>query len=646
MSPWFWWKKMGTPMVGKVLAGRYEVLDRIGQGGMALVYRARDLALNRMVALKILKPQWAQDDDVVNRFVMEARAAASLDGQHIVQVYDVGADDDCRYIVMELVQGTNLKDYLAQHGPLDPDRALAIADQVAEALSVAHARHVVHRDIKPQNILLAEDGTAKVTDFGIARAMSSGTLVNTGSILGTAQYLSPEQARGRPVGPGSDLYGLGAVLYEMLTGSPPFSGESPIAVALRHIQEPVPDVREVRPDVPEPVARLVAKLLAKDPEERYSSAAAVRERIAEIREGKPDLPVTAAFAEARPSRPAPRRRKWVPWAVAAAVVLLLAAGGYLALARWLAGPPPVALARVVGLPLPRAEAILASQGFQTQVVGQRADNRIAKGRVVAESPTPGTRLRPGSTLVSLVVSSGPELVAVPYVVGDSSSLAVSSLTSIGLKTKVRQVASASPADEVVHQYPEAGQRVRMGTVVLLTVSNGSLPHPTALAIPNLTGQSTATASTDLAQVGMTLGAVTWTYSTLPAGTIIDQSPAPYGPSVPNGQVDVVMSEGLSPASSGTVQNQSQVSIPVPATAPANSVIKLVVTDAEGNEEVYWAQVAPGQTVTWTVTWYGPSGQLTEYLNGQQQGPPTPLQPAGASPSSSAGPSSSASSASG
>lgn len=624
-------------MVGRVLAGRYEVLDRIGQGGMALVYRARDLALNRMVALKVLKAQWAQDDDVVNRFLMEARAAASLDGRHIVQVYDVGVDEDWHYIVMELVNGPNLKDYLAEHGPLEPVQALGIADQVAEALSEAHARQVIHRDIKPQNILLAEDGTAKVTDFGIARAMSSATLVNTGSILGTAQYLSPEQARGRPVGPATDLYGLGAVLFEMLTGSPPFSGESAIAVALRHVQEPVPDVRALKADIPEPVARLTAKLLAKDPEERYSSAAAVRERIAEIGNGHADPPTVdpPERTERSGHGAGPRKRRWMLWVGLAVLALLLVGGSVYALERWLAGPPPVAIAHVVGLPVAEAEAVLQRQGFQPHVVGHRPSGRIARGRVVQESPNAGTRLRPGSTVVSLVVSSGPPMVSVPYVIGESAQLAVANLSSLGLKAQVHSVASSSPANEVVQQSPNVGASVRDGTVIRLGVSTGTAPHAAAQVVPNVTGEPTTVAAVALSQAGMTLGNISWVYSTLPANTIIDQNPAPYGPAVPNGSVNVLMSEGVSPSSSAALQNQSTVNIPIAGGAPAHSVLKVVVTDVEGNEEVFWQQVTPGQTATITVQWYGTSGQLVEYLNGQQQGSPTPLVPNTASSSSSA-----------
>lgn len=614
-------------MVGKVLSGRYEILERIGQGGMAWVYRGRDLALNRPVAVKVLRPPWADDADLVERFHQEARSAAALSDRHVVQVYDVGADGEYHYIVMELVEGTNLKDYLAAHGPLAVPEALAIAEQVAEALAQAHAHRIVHRDIKPQNILLTAGGGVKVADFGIARAMAGATLVNTGSLFGTAQYVSPEQARGRVSSPPTDLYALGAVLYEMLTGAPPYTGDSALAVALKHIQDPVPDPRERRPDLPAAVAELVMRLMAKDPADRPPGAEVVASKLRALREaalrGAGDDPDPEAPApEALPARP--RRPRW-PWLAGLAALVL--AGAAILLVRWIQGPPPVALPKVVGLPLAEAKSRLAAVGLDPVVAGTAPSTVLGKGRVLSETPAPGTRMKPGS-LVTLVVSSGPVTFAMPTVIGEDQQQAVSELQLLSLKVTVSTRTANAAKGLVIAQTPRAGQSVTQGSTVRLVVSAGQPAPPQTATVPDLSGMDTATAAAALNGVGMTLGDVTWAYSTESANTVIDQNPPPASQVTAGGSVNVTMSKGISPASQGQPQNQSTVSFTVPGGAPSPSWVKAVVTDAAGNEEVYYQQAQPGQSVSFTVVWYGANGQLVVYLNGQQQGPPTALTPGG------------------
>ncbi|MDA8199570.1 MAG: protein kinase [Thermaerobacter sp.] len=610
----------GREMVGRVLAGRYDLLDRIGQGGMAVVYRARDLALNRLVAVKVLREHLAEDPTLVERFQLEARSAASLDNRHVVQVFDVGTDLESHYIVMELVDGENLKDYLTRAGPLAVDEALGIVDQVAEALSEAHAQHIIHRDIKPQNILLADDGTVKVTDFGIAQAISAGTLVNSGSMLGTAQYVSPEQARGRSVGPTSDLYGLGVLLYELLAGHPPFSGESPIAVALRHVQDAPPDVRSERPDVPPGVAALLTRLLAKDAEERYQSAEAFRRQLEAVRRGDPE-PETSEAGPPVQRRPKKRRT----WLYVLGIILLGLAGLIYAFVRWLAGPAPVTLSNLRNDTVAAAEARLRAEGFQWQLLGHRSSTHIAKGRVLSEAPAAGTVLRPGQT-VGLLVSSGPSPVVVPPLVGDDQQQAVQALTQAGLKSHTRTVTNAAPAGQVVGQSPAAGRSVSQGSVVTLTVSNGHGGAAANQVVPILSGMTTTGASSALASVGMTLGSVSYTYSTEPANTVVTQSPAPESAAQSGAPVNVTLSKGPSPGSATALANTSTVGFTIPTSAPSHSLVEAQVTDSTGNEEVYYQAVTPGQNVSFTVAWYGQSGQLVLYLNGSVQGQPTVLTP--------------------
>jgi serine/threonine protein kinase len=289
------------PMQRTVLGDRYTLLEVLGDGGMARVYLAHDNVLERDVALKVLREQYANDEGFVERFRREAKNAASLNHPSIVQVYDQGqAEDGTYYMAMEYVPGSTLKERIVREGPLDPRQAAGIASQVAEALESAHGRGIVHRDIKPQNVLLTASGDAKVADFGIARAASSKTITGTNLVLGTAAYMSPEQVRGERVGPASDLYSLGVVLYEMLTGEQPHKADDPIATAMKHLGEPPRHPREVNPAVPRDTNALVVKLLAKEPEDRYASAAALAEDLRRVRDGL------------SPLAPSPRDRTTTP----------------------------------------------------------------------------------------------------------------------------------------------------------------------------------------------------------------------------------------------------------------------------------------------------------------------------------------------
>ncbi|HEV8225200.1 MAG TPA: protein kinase, partial [Rubrobacteraceae bacterium] len=278
-----------------LIDGRYVPGDLLGGGGMAEVYLARDEVLGRDVALKILRERYAHDEPFVERFKREARSAAALNHPNIVQVYDQGhTEDGDHYIAMECVPGGTLAQRIKRGGPIDPREAAGLASRVADALAVAHGRGIIHRDIKPQNVLLTASGEPKVADFGIARAASAKTMTETSLILGTASYMSPEQVRGERVGPESDLYSLGVVLYEMLTGEPPYSADNPLATAMKHLDEPPRHPREANPTVPEGLDALTTKLLAKDPADRYARSAVLAEDLRRVRDGLPPLAAGAA----------------------------------------------------------------------------------------------------------------------------------------------------------------------------------------------------------------------------------------------------------------------------------------------------------------------------------------------------------------
>jgi predicted Ser/Thr protein kinase len=322
-----------TPVVGELIAGRYELEELVGSGGMSSVYRAHDRLLERRVALKILHEQFTRDDDYVERFRREARAVAQLTHPNIVTVIDRGEQDGRQFIVFEYVDGMNLKELVAQEGRLSPHEAIELGLQVARGLAFAHEQGLVHRDVKPQNVLLDSDGRAKVTDFGIAHAVDVDGMTITGTIMGTSNYIAPEQARGQPVDEQTDIYSLGCVLYELLAGEVPFDGDSFVAIAMRHVNDPVPSVREVRPDVPARLDWAIQRAMAKDHDDRFDSmtdfAAELEASYAELDGAEGATMVVPRTAPPRRRRQGPRRRRRLGvWpAVLAGVVLAAIAGG-------------------------------------------------------------------------------------------------------------------------------------------------------------------------------------------------------------------------------------------------------------------------------------------------------------------------------
>ena len=616
-------------MVGKILGGRYEVLDRIGTGGMSLVYRARDLTLNRVVAIKILKQQWTEDRDVVQRFDQEARAAASLTNLHVVQVFDVGREEpDLHYIVMELVVGETLRTKMDRTPILPVREALSIGEQVADALEAAHAKKLVHRDIKPQNILIADDKTVKVTDFGIAYATTSGTLVNTRSFLGTVQYLSPEQARGKLVGAQSDLYSLGVVLFEMLTGRLPFEGDSAIGVALKHLQDQAPDVRSIRPNLSEAVSRIVARALAKDPAERYQSASAMRADMLRILDPDADLPpVTPVADPALPRGELPSRTKAKEehkrnpkrvWLISSLAAALAVAVGIFAFYHWLE-TPTVAVPNVRGEKLAVARQRLKAKGLLVRLAGY-SHSKTPSGNILSETPAPGSAVKPGQT-VELVVSSGPVRVTLPNFTGETVVQAEQGLNALGLHWRIRRENSARPRGLVLRQSPLPHHAIPRSTVVTLVESKGPA---TPVLMPNLIGMTVSEAATRVAKDNLDMGTPVATYSTEPINTIVDQSPKPYHPITGVSTVTVDESDGPSPESAHLSKQTAIPKVVIPSNEPQRSLFEAVVIDQAGNKEVFYQIVNPGMHVSVPVTWYGATAQVTFYLNGKPYETPLTL----------------------
>jgi eukaryotic-like serine/threonine-protein kinase len=496
-----------------VVNNRYSIVRALGGGGMARVYLARDEVLDRDVALKVLREQYADDEEFVERFKREAQSVAALSHPHIVQVYDRGkAGDGASYIAMEYVPGGTLKERISRSGPLGAGAATSIALQIAEALQAAHERGVIHRDIKPHNVLLTSSGDAKVTDFGIARAVSAATISQRSMVLGTASYMSPEQAMGKPVTPKSDLYSLGVVLYEMLTGELPYTAENPVAVSMKHVNEPLCAPREVNPEIPEGMNALVTNLLAKDAEERYENATELAEDLRRVRDGLPPLAAGLLVDDAADTRvvtqapvpvpqPATRGggRRRMAWGLAATMALLALIGGW-ALSQGLWNPDSLLgeIGQPVGVEVPDVEGLtkeqvqrkLTASGFEVEVQ-LRESSAADAGKVLEQSPVAGNRVKKGSRVV-IGVGNGPAPVKVPDVVGLSSSEAKVALDQANLTAGLQRERPSETAAEgvVIAQGYPAGTKVKPGTAVNLGISSG----PQQVLAPDTSAPASAPAA--------------------------------------------------------------------------------------------------------------------------------------------------------
>jgi eukaryotic-like serine/threonine-protein kinase len=545
----------------RVLNGRYEIDSVLGQGGMAKVFRGTDQVLGRTVAIKVLSPQFADDAQFVTRFRREAQSAAALNHPNIVGVFDTGSQGDVHFIVMEYVEGRTLRDVIRSDGPLHPQRAVEIADAVAKALESAHDAGMVHRDIKPGNIMLTSDGEVKVMDFGIARTSTGDTLTQTAAVLGTASYLSPEQAQGQPVDPRSDLYSLGCVLYEMVTGRPPFSGDSPVAIAYKHVKDDPAPPSQINADVPGDLEAVILKSMAKNPANRYQTAAELRQDLQRLMQGLPTLatPVMAGDPTEMLTRPEDgtavytggvppdeeerRRRGWVPWVVG---LILLAALGALAFFL-LSGPSEPALVRVpdvVGQTEGAAVEELQNAGFEVRTE-REFSRQEDEDRVFDQRPAAGERLEAGAT-VTIFVSRGVQQAEVPDVVGQSQDDAEAQIIAAGLEVgSVTTQFSDTDPGIVIGQSPEGGAEVNRGSAVNIVVSEG----PATVAVPDVLCLDKASARSEVQGAGLQYQEGSKTFSDEcdgAAGVVIEQNPAPGTEVAPGQTVTTTISRGPEP----------------------------------------------------------------------------------------------------
>ncbi len=496
--------------------GRYRIIDRIGSGGMAEVYCAEDTQLGRRIALKLLYRRFAEDAEFVERFRREASSAAGLQHPNVVGVFDRGEWDGTYYIAMEMLEGRNLKQVVRDHAALEPALAVDLVIQILKAARFAHRRGIVHRDIKPHNVIVDDEGRAKVTDFGIARAAAS-DMTETGSIMGTAQYLSPEQAEGHPVDARSDLYAIGIVLYELLTGAPPFDGESAVTIALKQVSEPPVPPMQRNPPVPPGLDAVVMRALRKDPSERFQDADAFIAALEEAMAGGYVERVAVAEDPVALLEHEDRRNRG-RIALIAVVVLALAA---IAVAAWLtlrADTRPVP--DVVGKRSSPAGQMLQNRGFEVDVVPIQSDT-VPEDRVAGQRPEAGSEADEGS-VVTITVSSGPGEAQVPLVQGLPATRAADLLREAGFKSEQRRAFSDTvKANRVIETSPAEGSTRRRGSVVTLVVSRGSKQ----VDVPDVVGQTQAEAEQALQDAALQASVTEEESGDAEPGTVLRQEPA-------------------------------------------------------------------------------------------------------------------------
>jgi serine/threonine-protein kinase len=552
-----------------VFNGRYRVDTRLGTGGMAIVYCGTDLLLRRRVAIKVLRDQFSADDDFIKRFSYEAQAAARLSHPNVVNVYDFGHEGDAHFIVMELVEGETLAAMLHGERRIPESVAIDYATQIAAGLAFAHRQGLLHRDVKPANILVTGDDVVKLGDFGIARAVAENAIGVTqpGMVMGSVAYVSPEQAQGRELDARSDLYSLGVVLYQMVTGRIPFNGETPVAVALKHVSEPAPQLDPARDGVSPALASIIATLLQKNPEDRFASATELGRALREARE-QPALSVgartgadapTSRFGAVNAPSPPPRAsaapdrphngvatydepmppafdRRWIPFM--ALILIVAGLAGYLG-ARALGPRKDIAVASFIDESSMLAQQSIVAAGLKPDVRTE-ASETVPVDRVIRQDPAPGAMTSHGAP-VTLFVSSGAPLVAIPDVKGFTSTDAQHMLTNAKFKTKIVQRFDATAAkDTVLDASPAVGTNAGEGSTITLTVSQGRQP----IRVPQLVGVSVDAARAALTKLGLKLNVDQQTASDLiPNGTIISQAQSGGSMVDPGSTVGITVSTG-------------------------------------------------------------------------------------------------------
>ena len=558
---------------GRLLANRYEILEKIGSGGMATVYKAKCHVLNRYVAIKILRDEFTTDEEFVKRFEVEAQSAASITHPNIVSVYDVGVDGNLHYIVMELVKGKTLKDIIVEEkGPLPWKWSVNIAIQIASALETAHKNHIIHRDIKPHNIIITEDGVAKVTDFGIAKAVSNSTITAFGTTIGSVHYFSPEHARGGFTDEKSDIYSLGVVMYEMLTGRVPFDADTPVSVALKHMQEEPIAAIVANPNIPIAVNDIIMKSLKKDPNLRYQSATAMlidlkralkepqgnfvdnneyvdapTQRISTIQDDNRGPKATAKKKENK--FVAFVKKHKVLSTIVGLILLFVLSLGITYFVIELTTPKNVDVPDLTGLTVEQAESKLKDIKVNYKISSEEYSSDIEKGKIISQDPKEGYKILEKGT-ISIVLSKGTETVKVPKVAGSTYEEAESSLSDLNLNIeKIEETSQKIQEGVVIKQDPKENTEVKAGDTVKVYVSKGT--GIKQVAVPSVVGETEENAKKSLTEKGFEVS-VTYEEDTKKSnGEVLKQS-LDVGKTVDEGTKIVLTVNKLAEIKKGTV----------------------------------------------------------------------------------------------
>ncbi|MFA7076967.1 MAG: protein kinase [Syntrophomonas sp.] len=581
-------------MNGITLGGRYELIEIVGEGGMSTVYKTRDKILDRIVAVKILKDEFSRDQGFVEKFKTEALSAASISHPNIVNIYDVGMDANVHYIVMEYVDGQTLKDVIRQQAPLPVEKAVDIAVMICDGVHHAHEKGIIHRDIKPHNILITEQGMVKVADFGIARAISAGTITYGENIVGSVHYFSPEQARGEVINRTTDIYSIGCILYEMLTGKVPFDADSPITVALRHIHDDPPSPRLINPEVPLVLEGIVHKAMAKIPAQRFPTAQDMRNALLKIYNGK-----GVAIADYEQPAQDKKKRKIRPVSVGLIAIAII---GFISGVLYMMGGnifgAEIAVPNIVGMDIKQANEELSNLGLVMKEIGRENSDQIKKDAIKSQEPGQGRKVKAGSE-IEVVISEGAEQVKVPNISGVSINDATTRLANRDLNLgNIDPVYDEKYADGIViSQDPLADVSVPVGTKVNVVVSKGKQPE--RVTVPKLKGLSQNDALKKLQDNKLDLGNVNQQGSKdYFADQILAQDPAA-GVQIEAGtKVNVTLSTGPGPSSKTT-----RLEFKLPDDKPYYNVV-IKVNDAQESREVYNVRHRAKDTVRVGVNYYG------------------------------------------
>jgi beta-lactam-binding protein with PASTA domain/tRNA A-37 threonylcarbamoyl transferase component Bud32 len=620
-------------VIGKKIGNRYEIIDKLGSGGMSIVYKGLDTVLNRLVTIKVLREQYASDEDFVRRFRREAQSVASLSHTNIVSIYDVGFEDDKYYLVMEFVEGQNLKEFIRQKGKVPANEAVPIAMQILDALQHAHEHGVVHRDIKPHNILITNDGRVRVTDFGIARAANEATVTYTGTIVGSVHYISPEQAKGISISAQSDIYAAGVVLFEMITGQLPFNGDSPIAIALQHIQNEPVSPSDLVHDISPELSFVILKAMRKDPGLRYDSALEMCADLEKIQLGKANeiemnqrktdfnddtliIPAIPAINEKHDDKPEKRRKKKPKSKglfIATGIILLFLFVwvGYAGMNGFFnVGETTVPI--LEGKPLEQAKRDLEEAKLLYELQ-YSFNNTVEKDYVISQS-IPGGKVVKKNRIISLFVSKGPKMIAVPDVRGKTQREAEVEINNRGLQISFTENYSNEVSQGlVVSQNPGANSEVPEGSVVSVVISAGV--EPKYMSVPDLIRKTLEEAKRLLSGSNFKVGKVSYQESSeIPADQVISQDPKENAKRREWSRVNIVVSKG--PGSNEEPDSQDKKFARVTYEVPGDSKehkLQIIVHDESGTHKEYDQAQQPGNLVVHDTPYYG-KGKIEIYLD--------------------------------